>query len=158
MGKIIKKASQQHHLFILLLIPTYLILVRPLQHGLREFLKQLFPFPFCYLLFSLFGWGFLLLFSGFFNITIGQWYCINKYVLSLYSTMMWLCFGNVVSFTPPLWFYYRDSITTHLLFPRCQKSKLVTARINTWRSNKRIRLFIWLCIVNTYKDSSILFY
>lgn len=37
-----KKASQQHHLFILLLIPTYVILMRPFQHALKEFLKQLF--------------------------------------------------------------------------------------------------------------------
>lgn len=41
-GKKNKKASQQHHLFILFLIPTYLILMRPFWHVLREFLKQLF--------------------------------------------------------------------------------------------------------------------
>lgn len=74
---------------------------------LKRVLKQLFYyFSFCGSLFC--SVDFLL--SGFFlNTTTGQLYFINNYVLSLYITMMWLYFENVVSFTTPLWFYYTDS-------------------------------------------------
>lgn len=63
----------------LFLIPSYLILMSPFRHVLRELLKQ-FDF------FFLVGWLFFV-WLLFLNTATGQRYCINKYVLSPYITI-----------------------------------------------------------------------
>lgn len=153
-----KKAFQQHHLFILFLIPTYLILMRPFRQVLREFLKQFSFFFFLVVAFLFVCLGFYCLF-----------FCWVFFILLLDSeaasiSMTWASTFQWRDFVLEMWwvllhpygsFYYTDSIIICLSFPifwQYKKTKLVTARMNTWRSNKRIRLFIWLSIVNIYRQ------